>query len=96
MILVAFCLDAHRYALHLPAVERVTRIVAVTALPDAPDIVTGVVNVSGEVIAVVDIRKRFRLPDRATELSDHLIVARTSRPGGSACSGHRNRCGRMR
>ena len=62
-----------------PAVERVTRIVAVTALPDAPDIVTGVVNVSGEVIAVVDIRKRFRLPDRATELSDHLIVARTSR-----------------
>jgi purine-binding chemotaxis protein CheW len=79
MMLIAFSLDDHAYALHLPAVERVVRIVEVTPLPDAPDIVVGVVNMRGEVIPVVDIRKRFALPERAPDLSDQLIVARTSR-----------------
>src|ERR1700674_4677146 len=79
MMLVAFSLDNHAYALHLPAVERVVRIVEVTRLPDAPGIVAGVVNVGGQVIPVVDIRKRFLLPGRDPDLSDQLIVARTSR-----------------
>lgn len=79
MMLVAFSLDDHAYALHLRAVERVVRIVEVTRLPDAPGIVAGVVNVRGKVIPVVDIRKRFLLPARDPNLSDQLIVARTSR-----------------
>jgi purine-binding chemotaxis protein CheW len=78
MMLVAFSLDDHAYALHLPAVQRVARIVEVTRLPRAPDIVAGVVNVRGQVIPVVDVRKRFLLPERDPVLSDQLIVARTS------------------
>jgi len=79
MMLVAFSLDDRAYALHLPAVERVVRIVEVTPLPDASGIVAGVVNVRGQVIPVIDVRKRFLLPARKLHLSDQLIVARTSR-----------------
>ena len=77
--LVVLTLDEQRYALPLSAVERVVRIVEVTPLPDAPDIIAGVVNVKGRIIPVADIRKRFRLPAREISLSDQLIVARTSR-----------------
>jgi purine-binding chemotaxis protein CheW len=77
--LVLFTLDEHRYALILSAVTRVVRTVEITPLPKAPDIVRGVVNVQGQVIPVVDIRKRFRLPEREIELSDQLIIANTSR-----------------
>ena len=77
--LVVLTLDEQRYALPLSAVERVVRIVEVTPLPDAPDIIAGVVNVQGRIIPVADIRKRFRLPAREISLSDQLIVARTSR-----------------
>jgi purine-binding chemotaxis protein CheW len=78
MLLVAFSLDDHAYALPLVAVQKVVRVVDVTRLPDAPDIVVGIVNVHGQVTPVVDIRKRFLLPKREPDLSAHLIVARTS------------------
>jgi purine-binding chemotaxis protein CheW len=74
---VVFSLDEQSFALRLSAVERVIRVVAVTPLPNAPEIVLGVVNVQGEIIPVFDTRKRFSLPDRELDLSDQLIIART-------------------
>lgn len=77
--LIVLTLDDQRYALPLSVVERVVRVVEVTALPDAPDIVAGVVNVQGRIIPVVNIRKRFLLPEREIALSDQLIISHTSR-----------------
>lgn len=76
---VVFTLGELRYALPLSAVERVVRAPEVTPLPKAPEIVLGVINVRGQVIPVVDIRKHLRLPPRELELSDQFIIARTSR-----------------
>jgi purine-binding chemotaxis protein CheW len=76
---VVFNLDELRMALVLPAVERVVRAVYFNPLPDAPQIVLGVVNVQGRVIPVVNMRKRFRLPDRETALTDRLVIAQTIR-----------------
>lgn len=77
--LVVFNLDDLQCALHLSAVERIERSVAVSPLPKAPEIVLGVINVRGRILPVMDMRKRFRLPPRPAGLDDHLIVARTSR-----------------
>ncbi|MBI5238330.1 MAG: purine-binding chemotaxis protein CheW [Deltaproteobacteria bacterium] len=77
--LVVFTLEGHRFALPLGNVQRVFRLVEVTPLPKAPEVVLGVVNIRGRIIPVVDIRKRFRLPERRSELSDHLIISDTSR-----------------
>jgi purine-binding chemotaxis protein CheW len=76
--LVVFILDDRRYGLPLDAVERVVRIVDITPLPKAPDVVLGAINVQGRLIAAVNIRARFRLPQRNISLSDQLIIARTS------------------
>ncbi len=72
--LVVFTLEEQRYALYLSAVERIVRIVEITPLPKALEIVFGVINVQGQVVPVVDIRKRFRLPEREMSLSDQLIM----------------------
>ncbi len=77
--LVVFGLEERRYGLPLELVERVVRIVEITPLPKAPDIVLGVVNVQGRVIAVANVRKRFGLSERELRLSDQLIIARTPR-----------------
>ena len=76
--IVVGMLDEQRYALRLSVVERLVRAVEITPLPQAPDIVLGVVNVQGRVIPVINVRKRFHLPDRPIELSDRFIVARTA------------------
>ena len=75
--LLVFTLDEQRYALRLFAVDRVVRMIEITSLPKAPDIVLGIINVGGRLVPVVNTRKRFRLPERETGLSDQLIIANT-------------------
>jgi purine-binding chemotaxis protein CheW len=77
--LVVFTLDELRYALHLSKVERAINMIEITPLPSAPEIVIGVVNVHGSVIPVLNIRKRFRLPEKEPDLGDQLLIAHTAR-----------------
>jgi len=76
---VVFVLDEQQFALYLSSVQRIARIVEITPLPKAPEIVLGVVNVKGSILPVVDIRKRFLLPGRDAQLSDHLIIGCTAK-----------------
>lgn len=78
-LVVGLTLAGQCYALYLAQVERVIRAVEVVLLPGAPAIIAGVINVQGQVMPVVNIRRRFRLPEREMALSDHMIVARTAR-----------------
>lgn len=77
--LVTFSLDDQQYGMDLWAVERVVPAVAITPLPNAPDIVLGVINIHGGIIPVTNIRRRFGLPEREMALSDQLIIGHTSR-----------------
>jgi purine-binding chemotaxis protein CheW len=74
--LLIFNLDRERYALRLAAVERVLPAAAVTPLPEAPQIVLGILDLQGEVIPVINLRKRFRLPERELRCADQFVVAR--------------------
>ncbi len=75
--LLIFSLDQQRYALHLDTVDTIIRAAAVTKLPKAPDIILGVLDLHGEVVPVVNIRKRFQLAERAITPGDIFIIART-------------------
>lgn len=76
---LVFSLEDLRLALSLSAVDIVTHMVHVTPLPNAPDIVLGVVNLRGRVIPVVNIRRRLNLGARAISLTDRLVFAHTAR-----------------
>lgn len=77
--LLVFILDEKRYAIHLQSVERVVAAVEITPLPEEIDMVTGVINIHGQVIPVLNIRKRFRLSERAIDLDDNIIVVNGAR-----------------
>lgn len=77
--IVVFTVDEQRYGLPLHAVERVVPMVDVTALPAAPEIVLGVMNVQGRVIPVLDLRRRLRRPRRNISIDDQIVVVRTTR-----------------
>jgi purine-binding chemotaxis protein CheW len=78
-LLVGLQLDDRRYALPLAVVQRITRVVEIMPLPDAPRVIGGVINVHGRIVAVVNIRERFALPERALRLTDQLLIAQTPR-----------------
>jgi purine-binding chemotaxis protein CheW len=77
--LVPFMLDEQRYGLRLSVIQRVVRAVEVVSLPSVPDIVMGVINLAGQVVPVVNVRRRFRLPEKELSLDDQLIIAKTAR-----------------
>lgn len=57
--------------------QRVVRAAAITPLPQAPEIVLGILDLQGQVIPVIDLRKRFRLPERELSCEDQFVVARS-------------------
>lgn len=76
--LLIFTLDDQYYALRLGAVERVVRAVEVTPLPDAPEIVRGIINVQGRIVPVVTLRKCFHRPEREISPNDRFIISSVS------------------
>jgi purine-binding chemotaxis protein CheW len=77
--MVVFRLGEQRYALMLNVVERIVRAVEVIPLPNAPAIVLGVINVEGRVLPVLNVRKRFGLPDEEISPTSQFLIARTAR-----------------
>jgi purine-binding chemotaxis protein CheW len=77
--IVVFTLDEQFYALPLPAVIRVIHAVEVTRLPKAPEIITGIINIKGQIIPVVDIRKRLELATHEIDPDNRLVIADTGK-----------------
>ena len=77
--LLVFSLDGQRYALNLASVDRVIHAVEMISLPKVSGIILGLINLQGQVFPVLDLRKQLGLPEREVQLTDHLIIAHTSR-----------------
>lgn len=75
---VAFRVEDLFLALPLGRVMRSVRAVAVTSLPQAPEIVCGVINVQGRIVPVIDLRRRFGRPEREVRLTDQVLIAHSA------------------
>ena len=77
---LVFRLGGEEFALPIEAVDEVARAPAqVTRLPKTPAFLDGVINLRGEVLPVVDQRRRFGMPPAADLDARRLIVVRTDR-----------------
>jgi purine-binding chemotaxis protein CheW len=72
-----FELAGARLAVSAACVIEVVRAVAIDALPEAPPVVSGVINLRGEVMPVIDMRKRFGLPARPALPEDYFIAVQS-------------------
>ncbi len=76
---ILFFVEGQSFVIPLKSVIRIVRAVSITPLPKMPDVVEGVLNLQGDVIPVVNLRKRFNLPARLIEPEDHFIVVNTEK-----------------
>jgi purine-binding chemotaxis protein CheW len=78
-IFLVFRLGADEFGLPVEAVDEVGEVPApITRLPKTPKFLEGVVNLRGEVLPVIDQRRRFDLPADEAERR-RLVVVRTAR-----------------
>ncbi len=68
-----FELAEQRFALALSDVSELTRACALQTLPKAPEVVLGVLNLRGEVLPVLDLRRRLGLAEKVLEPSDCFV-----------------------
>lgn len=75
--LVICRVDDEEYALKIDDVKEIIRVVNITRVPCSPDCLSGVINLRGQVIPVMDMSKRLNL-SRLTpsELSRIVVVIR--------------------
>ncbi len=71
---LVFEIAGQRYGLRGDTVRELLRAVAITPLPNSAAHVEGVINVRGQIVPVLDLRRWLGLPARAVEPSDHFVV----------------------
>ena len=77
---LVFRLGSDEFALPIEAVDEVGQVPAqVTRLPKTPKFLEGVINLRGDVLPVVDQRRRFDMPDRDAAERPRLVVVRSER-----------------
>ncbi len=74
---LVFILSKKQFALPLEAVQRVVYAVEVTLLPQAPEIVCGLVNYKGLILPVLNIARRFRLQEKPIDPEQSFIIVYT-------------------
>ncbi|MCH7801399.1 MAG: chemotaxis protein CheW [Chloroflexi bacterium] len=72
--LVVFDLAAEAYGVDIGAVREIIRMQDITKVPGAPAFVEGIINLRGNVIPVVDLRKRFGLSVSERNRDNRILV----------------------
>lgn len=71
---LTFDLAREGYGLEIRHVTEIIGIQPITAVPDLPEHVIGVLNLRGKVIPIIDVRRRFRLAHREYDDRTCIVV----------------------
>ncbi|MGI6225098.1 MAG: chemotaxis protein CheW [Peptococcales bacterium] len=74
--LVVFTLADEEYGLDIIDVQEIVRYQEITKIPEAPVFIKGILNLRGQVIPVVDLKKRFYQIDSTITDSTRIIVVK--------------------
>ncbi len=58
-------------------VQEVLRFQQMTHVPQAPEVIEGLINLRGQIVTAIDLRRRLRLPPRAGNQTPTNMVVRT-------------------
>lgn len=72
--LVSFGLGEEEFGVDILQVQEINRMVEITRVPSSPPFVEGVINLRGKVIPIVDLRKRFGMPERVHDKNTRIVV----------------------
>jgi purine-binding chemotaxis protein CheW len=72
--LVTFMLGAEEYGVPISQIQEIDRLAKITKVPKAAEFIEGITNLRGEVIPVLDTRKRFDLEVKPSDDRTRIII----------------------
>ncbi len=73
-----FMLDQYYFGVEVLTVQEVIRYQDMTRVPLAPPVVQGLINLRGQIVTAIDLRRRLELPVRTDGEQPMNVVVRTS------------------
>jgi len=72
--LVVFSLEREHYGLDTTKVKEIARMEEVTPIPRVPSYIEGVLNLRGQILPIVCLRKRLALPPRQETTTTRIVI----------------------
>jgi purine-binding chemotaxis protein CheW len=72
-----FVVDGYLFGVPVIHVQEVIRHQEMTSVPLAPDVVGGLINLRGQIVMAIDLRRRLELPPRASDALPMNVVVKT-------------------
>lgn len=76
--IVGFQVGRETYGVPIQSLHEIVRVPEITAVPDAPDYLEGVINLRGKIVSVMDLRKRFGEKQVALTKQNRILVVEHS------------------
>lgn len=77
---ISFCLEKEIYAINLKYVKEITKLklVNIVSVPCVPEFITGIINLRGEFITIIDIKYFLQIPNTLISDKTKIIVVKIS------------------
>ncbi|MCK8823817.1 chemotaxis protein CheW [Fuchsiella alkaliacetigena] len=72
--LIVFNLGGEEFGVKITKVQEIIRLQEITKLPNSSDFMSGIINLRGDIISVIDLRKRFGVEEEDTKKTRIIIV----------------------
>ena len=72
--IVGFQVGRETYGVPITSLHEIVRVPEITAVPDAPEYLEGVINLRGKIVSVMDLRKRFGEKQAAVRKNNRILV----------------------
>src|SRR6201994_1437743 len=73
--IVGFRVGREAYGVPISLIHEIVRVPEITAVPDSPGHVQGVINLRGKIVSVVDLRRRFGEKDIKPNKKNRILVS---------------------
>jgi purine-binding chemotaxis protein CheW len=72
--IVGFQVGRETYGVPITSLHEIVRVPEITAVPDAPEYLEGVINLRGKIVSVMDLRKRFGEKQATMRKQNRILV----------------------
>src|SRR5512141_3121196 len=72
--IVGFQVGRDTYGVPITSLHEIVRVPSITAVPDAPDYLEGVINLRGKIVSIIDLRKRFGVNTSSSQRANRILV----------------------
>jgi purine-binding chemotaxis protein CheW len=72
--LVGFVVANEFFGVDILMVQEIIKNINITPIPDSPDFIEGVINLRGNIIPIIDLKKRLKLGDNQSVKSDDMWI----------------------